>query len=181
MAQLAFVGYWIKGIDGTICPKEYNLCEGEENNSYTVYIELEPLTTNQSHLPDLPPDIASDLRAFWGETLKQQVRTAIENNMNTLYSDIEYRANGDGGLLAVHGTTLKKIRADQAEADTNKWGSVLEQLIFYTNRAVQKELHRKSNFWMTAADTVFREVCQSEVNGSESRPVKTGPASDGAK
>ncbi len=83
MATSVFAGYLIKGIDETRCPKEYKLSKGEEGNSYTVYLRLEPIETN-SDVYDVPPGIDSELRTFWGELLKERVLKVIRENKNSL-------------------------------------------------------------------------------------------------
>ena len=161
MGTPVFAGYLIKGIDGTRCPKEYNLSEGEENNSYTVYILLEPFKTKESDIWNLPPDIDSELRTFWGEILKERANKAIESGGNSLYSTVEYSSSEDGAWLAVHGTTLEKIRADQAEAYTNNWGSVLELLVYYSNIAMTEEFNRRDRFKANAVEITFQEHRQT--------------------
>ena len=135
-----FAGYLIKGIDETRCPQEYKLNAEEEGNSYTVYLRLESFETTD--IFDLPPNIDSDLRKFWDESFKEFAQRAIQSENNLLFSDAEYQERGDSGVLAIHGTTLENIRADQLDAKRNGWSSCLEKLVYYTNGAMKEEINR---------------------------------------
>ena len=161
MATPVFAGYLIKRIDEARCPTEYNLSEGEEGNSYTVYLRLKPFKTKETGPFDVPPDSDSELRQFWGKSLKEHVRRAIENNENLPFSDVEYSENEDGGLLVVHGTTLKKTQADQVEAERKRWSSCLEKLMLYPNNAMKDELNRRHGFRAKAAEIFFQEDRQT--------------------
>ena len=161
MATPVFAGYLIKGIDEARCPKAYNLSEGEDGNSYTVYVLLEPFKTEEGSVYDLPPNIDSELQQFWGESLKDNARSQIENNENCPFSAVEYQEIGDSDFLVIHGTTLKKIQADQVEADRNRWASCLEKLMLYPNNAMKDELNRRHGFRANAAEIYFQEDRQT--------------------
>ena len=161
MATPVFAGYLIKRIDEVRCPNGYNLSEGEEGNSYTVYVLLEPLKTQETGPFDVPPDSDSELRQFWSESLKENARSQIESNENCPFSAVEYQEIEDSGFLVIHGTTLKKIQADQAEAERNRWSSCLEKLMLYPNNAMKDELNRRDVFRAKAAEIFFQENCQT--------------------
>ena len=161
MATPVFAGYLIKGIDEARCPQEYNLRDGEEGNSYTVYVLLESFKTKETDPFDVPPDSDSELRQFWGESLKENAHSQIENNENCPFSAVEYQEIGDSGFLIIHGTTLKKIQADQVEAERNRWASCLEKLMLYPNNAMKDELNRRHGFRAKAAEIYFQEDHQT--------------------
>lgn len=157
MPTPVFAGYSIKEIDGTKYPKEYKLSEGEQDNSYTVYLRLEPFKAKETHPFGVPPEHDSELRQFWVESLKKYVTRVIQNNTDYLFSGVEYFESEDGATLAVHGTTLEKIRADQADAEGKDWGSVLELLVYYPNGAMKDELNRRHWFRIKASEIKFQQ------------------------
>ena len=162
MATPAFAGYLIKRIDETRCPQEYNLSEGEEGNFYTVYVLLEPFKTEEAGVYNLPPNIDSELRKFWGESLKGNARSQIENNENCPFSTVEYQEIGDSGFLVIHGTTLEKIRNDQYLAERNRRSSYLEKLMLYPNNAMKEELNRRDVFRARASEICFQTYRQRD-------------------
>ena len=149
---MVFAGNVIKGIDEMRCPKEYNAEKGE-GNSYTVYVLVESFKMEDGF--DVPTNADAELRQLWGESFKDHVGRAIENNPNLPFSGVEYSESEDGGVLAVHGTTLKKIHKDQLEAKTNGWASCLEKLILYPNNAVKSEINRRRLFKGNAEEIRF--------------------------
>ena len=160
MATPVFAGYLIKGIDEARCPQEYNLSEGEEGNSYTIYLRLESFKT-EGHTFDVPTNADSELRKFWGESLKGNARSQIESNEDCPFSDVEYQEIGDSAFLVIHGTTLKKIQNDQYLAARNRWASCLEKLLYYPNNAMKDELNRRHGFRAKAAEISFQKDRQT--------------------
>ena len=157
MATPVFAGYLIKEIDQTRCPKEYNLSEGEEGNSYTVYVLLESFKTKETDIWVLPTNADLELRQFWSEFFKEHVRRTIESDTDLPFSDVKYSDSEDGGVLAIHGTTLQKIKGDQLDAFRNGWASCLEKLLYYSNNAMKEELNRRDRFRANATEIGFQK------------------------
>ena len=158
MGKPVFAGYLIKGIDETRCPKEYKLREGEEGNSYTVYVHLEPFKTKESDIWGLSPDVDSELRKFWGEFFNKHTLDMITQFKDPPFSGVEYSESGE---LAVHGTTLEKIQKDQAETYRKRRASCLELLVCHANDVMQQEFNRRYRFRANAAEIKFQEDRQT--------------------
>lgn len=154
-----FEGYVIKGINGKRCPNEYGLSDGEEGNSYTVYLLLQPIQPSGASW-DVSPGENADLRRHWANLFNKYVREAVRGNEGYPFLDVEYFEDENGGEIAVHGTTLKKIRNDQLEATRNVLRSSLESLMCYPNDEMRHELNRRSNFTKRAREIEFREDLQ---------------------